>query len=104
MGLQFTVEPINGILHIVSGWEHNWSIPVEYRNGWSTGLRADDYAELAGRNAEPFGDSWRIVTAAGTCRFVNTVGGPHAKATHYEERPVKKPRNMNRWRDGKWVK
>lgn len=100
----FTIESVAGILHIMTSWERNWTVPVEYRNGWSTGLRADDYVELTGRNAEPVGGCWRVVTSSGICRFIETVGGPQAKAQHYEERPVKQPRGMTRWQNGTWTK
>lgn len=103
--MKYTIEPVKGILHIMSEWSPCTFTPAEGRNGWTTGLKAEDYPDLCGRSAEPRGDVWRIVTATGLIRFVDT-GGPNVRSQHYEERRVLKPNRRGKWlwKHGRWTR
>ena len=96
----------DGKLYIRNGWDADSFEPKQVRMYWPTGLNAEDYPELIGRPAEPWGNEgcYRIRTDTGFERFIEMQNGKDTKNAFCEERPIKRPKWAKEWSYGRWIR
>ena len=99
-------EHTDGKLYIRDSWDTDSFEPKQVRRYWPTGLKAEDYPELIGRPAEPWGSAgvYRVRNKMGFEQFIELPDGQDTKNSHCEEKPVKRPKWAREWSYGKWVR
>jgi kynurenine formamidase len=93
----------NGKLYIETGWETSYNEPVEYKSYWPTGISANDYNFLIGKEVKHLGSGMYSIFGSTSPSKIELEQGGQTKPGFTETRPIKKPKNAVSWKSGKWV-